>query len=141
MLQLKDIDLATDEIRLHHAKGGKEAVLPLAFKPVRDTLYLHLQERGGQADEYLLYPWNTRGKPMSTTAVDNWFKRCVACAELSNYTMHQLRHAAIDEVNRQTHDLEAARQLARHSNAVVTQTYLHSTLEDLRAALESMEVG
>jgi integrase/recombinase XerD len=141
MLQLKDIDLATDEIRLHHAKGGKEAVLPLAFRSVRETLYLHLQERGGQADEYLLYPWNTRGKPLSTAGIDNWFKKCLERSELTNYTMHQLRHAAIDEVRRQTHDIEVARQLARHSNVAITQTYLHSTVEDLRAALEGMEVG
>lgn len=141
MLQLEDIDLATDEIRLNHGKGGKKAVLPLAFKPVQETLYLHLQERGGRPDEYLLYPWNNRHRPLSAAGIDKWFKRCLERAELTNYTMHQLRHAAIDEVRRQTHDVELARALGRHSNSAVTQAYLHTEIEDLRTALEAMEVG
>jgi integrase/recombinase XerC len=45
-LQLADIDLARGEVYLRHAKGGKEHVLPLAFPDLRETLYLHLQERG-----------------------------------------------------------------------------------------------
>jgi site-specific recombinase XerC len=60
MLQLADIDLARDELYLRHAKGGKEHVLPIAFPDVRQTLYLHLQERGGGPAEYLIYPKSHR---------------------------------------------------------------------------------
>lgn len=174
LLQLRDVDLATDEIQLRHAKGGKEHVLPIAFRQVREILYLHMLERGGALteeggtqlasavgqepagetlaytpssvsarpwapEEYLLYPKTSRTRPMSRSGIDQWFRRCMTKAELVGYTMHQLRHSAIDEVRRQTRDLELARQLGRHANVATTQTYLHSSLEDLRTALEAMQ--
>ena len=49
--------------------------------------------------------------------------------------MHQLRLAAIDDLNRRTGSAERARQLARHENVQVTQDYLHSDVDDLRAAI------
>jgi integrase/recombinase XerC len=137
-LQLADIDLGRDEVYLRHAKGGKEHVLPLAFPDVRQALYLHLQERGGGPDEYLIYPKSHRTRPMSSAGIDHWFQRCVAAAGLAGYTMHQLRHAAIDQIQRGTGDIEIARMLARHENISVTQDYLHSTIDDLRAAIERM---
>lgn len=135
MLQLGDVDLGRDELYLRHAKGGKEHVLPILFKDLRDTLYLHLQERGGAADEFFLYPWTSRTKALTRSGIDQWFRRCVTVAGLTGYTMHQLRHAAIDEVRRLTGDPELARMLARHENIQTTQTYLHSTVEDLREGL------
>ena len=60
-------------------------------------------------------------------------------AGLVGYTMHQRRHAAIDETRRRTHDAETARELARHENLATTQECLHSTVDDLRAAIEQME--
>jgi site-specific recombinase XerD len=78
---------------------------------------------------------------MSPAGIDQWFGRCVEAAGLSSYTMHQLRHAAIDQVRRATGDLEIARLLARHENVSVTQDYLHSTIDDLRAAIDGMVEG
>jgi predicted RecB family endonuclease len=49
--------------------------------------------------------------------------------------MHQLRHAAIDDLSRRTGSAERARQLARHENVQVTQDYLHSDVDDLRTAI------
>jgi site-specific recombinase XerD len=139
LLQLRDLDLGTDEIHLRHAKGGREHTLPIAFKSVRDLLYLHAQERGDRPDEYLVYPKTSRTRPFSPAGIDAWFGRCLERAALRGYTMHQLRHAAIDEVRRKTHDVEIARQLARHANLQTTQEYLHSDLEELRKALETIE--
>lgn len=140
LLQLADIDLARDEVYLRHAKGGKEHVLPVAFRQLRETLYLHLQERGGGPAEYLLYPKTHRTRPLSRAGIANWFNRCVDQAGLAGYTMHQLRHAAIDQLRRDTGDVEIARLLARHENVAVTQDYLHSNaVDDLRDAIERTE--
>lgn len=50
--------------------------------------------------------------------------------------MHQLRHAAIDQVRRETGDVEIARLLARHENVQVTQDSLHTNpVEELRDAI------
>jgi hypothetical protein len=53
---------------------------------------------------------------MSPAGIDQWFGRCVEAAGLSSYTMHQLRHAAIDQVRR-------------------------ATIDDLRAAIDGMVEG
>jgi integrase len=76
---------------------------------------------------------------MSRAGIDHWFRRCVDAAGLAGYTMHQLRHAAIDQIRRDTGDVEIARLLARHEDVAVTQGYLHSNeVEDLRAAIEKV---
>jgi integrase len=141
MLRLGDIDLARDEVHLRHSKGGLQHVLPIVFPDVKGTLYLHLQERDGHPDEHLVYPRSHRRRPLTRGGIGYWFERCRARAGLTGFTMHQLRHAAIDEVRRRTHDVELARQLGRHSSVKVTQDYLHSDLEELRAGLELMEAG
>jgi integrase/recombinase XerD len=139
LLQLGDIDLARDEIRLRHVKGGGEHVLPIGFRDLRLALNLHLQERDGHPSEYLLYPRSQKLSPFTPAGIDYWFRRCLVPAGLVGYTMHQLRHAAIDELNRRTHgNVEAARQLARHEHVEITQDYLHSTTDDLRSVLEEM---
>jgi site-specific recombinase XerC len=52
--------------------------------------------------------------------------------------MHELRHSAIDEIRRQTGDIVAAMQLARHESVATTQTYLHPTQEDLIARMREV---
>jgi integrase len=138
LLQIGDIDLVRDEVHLRHGKGGKRSTLPLVFKDLRDGLYLHLLAGEWGADEYLLYPHRARRRPFSHAGIDLWFKRCLERAGIRGLTMHQLRHLAIDDVRRQTRDMEAARMLARHSSVKTTEEYLHSELDDLRAALLRM---
>ena len=138
LLELGDIDVDADELRLRNAKGGRRHVLPLVFEDVRDTLRSHLDGRGGHPDEFLLYPKSARTHPLSRAGIDLWFRRCLTHAGLSGYSMHQLRHAAIDDVRRATGNIDAARQLARHSNVSTTQTYLHASLDDLRKSLAGM---
>ena len=52
--------------------------------------------------------------------------------------MHELRHSAIDEIRRQTGDIVAAMQLARHESVATTQTYFHPTQEDLIARMREV---
>jgi hypothetical protein len=49
--------------------------------------------------------------------------RCVVAAGLAGYTMHHLRHAAIDQLRRGTGDVEIARLFGRHENVAETQDY------------------
>ena len=46
--------------------------------------------------------------------------------------------SAIDEIRRQTGDIVAAMQLARHESVATTQTYLHPTQEDLIARMKQV---
>jgi integrase len=83
------------------------------------------------------FPKQSRTRPLSRAGIALWFGRCVEAAGLAGYTMHQLRHAAIDDIRRATGDLEITRLLARHKNVQVTQDYLHTgDVNELRAAIE-----
>jgi integrase len=76
---------------------------------------------------------------MSLPGVHNWWGRCLDRAGVARFPMHELRHSAIDELNRQTGDVVAASQLARHASVATTQTYLHPTQEDLIARMGQVE--
>ena len=75
---------------------------------------------------------------MSSASVHNWWSRCLERAGVAHFPMHELRHSAIDEIRRQTGDIVAAMQLARHESVATTQTYLHPTQEDLIARMREV---
>jgi integrase len=76
---------------------------------------------------------------MSLPGVRNWWVRCLERAGVPHFPMHELRHSAIDELNRQTGDVVAASQLAGHASVATTQTYLHPTQDDLIARMRQVE--
>jgi site-specific recombinase XerD len=54
-VKVSDVDLAQGFLKVH-GKGGKRALVPIAYPEVADLLYLHIQGEGRGPDEYLLYP-------------------------------------------------------------------------------------
>jgi integrase len=54
------------------------------------------------------------------------------------YTMHQLRHAAADDLRRATGSTVAAQQLLRHKSIATTEAYLHADVDDLRRVIEQL---
>jgi integrase len=142
LLQLADVDLGRDEVYLRHAKGGEEHVLPIGWSDVGETLYLHLQERDGAPDEFFLYPKSDRRRPFSRAGIAAWFVRCCEKAGVFGYTMHQLRHAAADDLYRGTRDKGDAQMLLRHKSIQTTEEYLHRSLvDDLRERIHEAERG
>jgi integrase/recombinase XerD len=136
LLRVGDIDLTRDEIHLRHSKGGEDHVLPLGFPDLRQTLYLELIDR--EPFEHLLYPKTSARSPLSTSSIDEWFKRCCERAGVPGYTMHQLRHAAADDLMRATGSTAAAQALLRHKSVATTEAYLHAGVDDLRRAIEKL---
>ena len=138
LLQIADLDLARDEIHLRHAKGGEEHVLPIGFRDLREALYLHLQAERREPGEFLLYAKTERTRPLSRAGIDNWFRRCSERAGVVGYTMHQLRHAAADDLRRATGSTAAAQALLRHKSVATTVAYLHAAVDDLRRVIEQL---
>ncbi len=139
LLQIKHIDLGANTITVH-GKGGKVVVMPLAFKELRDALYLHIQgdERG--AEEYLLYPKQHRDRPMNPATVHRWLKTCLGRAGLpDSVKTHELRHSAADEMWRVTGDIVMAQKLLRHESPATTAAYLHPRREDLAQAMRAVD--
>jgi integrase/recombinase XerD len=139
LLRCGEIDLGRDEVHLRHAKGGEEHVQPLGRSDVREALYLELVSR--EPLEYLLYPKQERTRPLSTVGIHHWFRRCCERAGIGSYTMHQLRHAAADDLRRATGSTAAAQMLLRHKSVATTETYLHPETEDLRRFMRAAEEG
>jgi integrase len=139
LLRVGDIDLALDEIYLRHAKGGEEHVLPIAWKDLRQALYLHFQSDRREPLEYLLYPKAQKTRPFSRAGIAAWFNRCSARAGVVGYSPHQLRHAALDDLYRRTGDKGAAQALARHKDPQTTEDYLHPAVDDLRRRIVQLE--
>lgn len=141
LMQIRDIDLGRKLLTVH-GKGGKTIVLPLGYQDLADDLYLHIQggQRGG--DEYLLYPKNDPGRPMDSSSLHRWFKRCLENAGLpTTIEMHELRHTAADDLFRLTGNIVIAQMLLRHESVGTTQIYLHPTREDLAAAMRLAEIA
>lgn len=138
LLQVADVDLGRGELYLRHAKGGEEHVLPIAFPDLRQALYLHLQAEKREPEEFLLYAKTERTRPLSRAGIHNWFRRCSERAGVVGYTMHQLRHAAADDLRRATGSTEAAQALLRHRSIATTEAYLHAGVDDLRRAIEQL---
>jgi integrase len=140
-LQIEDIDLAHDLVYIKRQKGGDRVELPLVFTDLRQALYLHLQERGGHPEEYLLYPRQDRRRPLSESALHRWFKRCLTRAGVADFPLHELRHSAGDYIWRESGNLVVAQQLLRHKSIETTRRYLHPTREDLIAAMRKADAN
>lgn len=141
-VQVGEIDLIRGYVFVH-GKGSRDELLPLPASMLSETgaFYLHVRER--EPSEYLLYGRNRRFQPLSLAGVHNWFKRCLAKADLpKSMTLHEMRHSVADALRRSPRgDVALAQQLLRHSSLATTEAYLHPTKRDLADALEAMEWG
>jgi site-specific recombinase XerD len=136
-LRLADIDLEARTIAIH-GKGGHLDTIPIGFDHVYNALALYLRDRPG--DEHLLYPNDASTRPMDPSTTHHWFKRCLERAGLSTeWSLHDLRHAAADALYRVTGDIVLAQQLLRHADVRTTRGYLHPGLDRLAAAMKQVE--
>ena len=79
---------------------------------------------------------------MDPASLHRWFKACLERAGLpATMKTHELRHSAADNLWRRTGNLLLAQQLLRQESVATTQTYLHPNLDDLSAALASLDQG
>lgn len=141
LVQWRHIDLAR-RILVVFGKGGKvlEQAIP---EPVALELERYVQDEAPHADEFLLYPqkvgrrgryplyavdvvWEDRGRPMTESAIDKWWQRCVSRSGLDHFPMHEIRHSAGTHFHEAGRDLVATQHFMRHASAATTErTYLH----------------
>lgn len=121
-------------------EGRPHDVLPIGFQRLRGALELHLVERSGEPDEFLLYPLRFRTRPMDRTTLHRWFKKCLARAGMPpDIQLHELRHTAAQALYDLSEDIVLAQQLLRHGDIRTTRGYLRGSLERLRAAQAALE--
>jgi len=77
---------------------------------------------------------------MDAATVHRWFKKALERASLSTeWSLHDLRHAAADALYRLTGDIVIAQQLLCHADVRTTRGYLHPGLDRLAAAMRQAE--
>jgi integrase len=149
LLQIKDIDLDQEQIRLNQ-KGGDVVFHPIVFPDVLQRLAEHFTLDDRKPNEYLLHPlWERtlkdgtrvfqredRTRAMSMRGVHEWWVRALERAEVPHFPMHEMRHTAGTEFHRAVHDLELTRQFLRHRSIQTTsEVYMHLDREDLTNAM------
>jgi site-specific recombinase XerC len=154
LVQLKHVNPDTQELTVF-GKGGTVRRLPL-FADLYEQILRERLERGSHPDEHLLYPvklgrvgrfpeirtdviWEDRLSPLSLSAIDKWWKRCLDRAGVEPFPMHELRHSAGTNFWRETRDLRLTQRLMRHKSIRTTaDTYLHDDAADLAEAFDSL---
>lgn len=153
--QLRDYDAHRERIRVR-GKGGKERTLPIVNRAFAADLDTHWRDRleDGDLDEYLLYPekrgikdwspdghvmeviWEDRHHPLGSTAMHNWWKTRLKDAGVPlSRKMHEMRHTALTDLLRATHNIELVKKMAGHASIQTTAMYLHFDVDDLAEAL------
>jgi len=156
-LRLRDYDADRQRIRVR-GKGGKVRVLPVISKGLIADLDTHWRDRleQGDVEEFLLYPekrgprhskdeadvapidllWEDRHRPLSPSAMHNWWKaRLKAAGVPQSRQMHEMRHTALTDLLRATHNLELVKKMAGHASIQTTAMYIHFDVDDLAEAL------
>ena len=103
-------------------KGGKHRLVP-AHDELLTTL-LHLESEQGTG-HYFPGRW---GSTMHPTAVGKIITR------LTGWNPHSLRHAGATAAYAETKNLRAVQELLGHASLATTERYLHTSLDEVRAA-------
>ncbi len=146
-LELGDVDLAADAVRVH-GKGGKERVLPFG-EPARAALLEYLVEgrrtmlptagnaRRAPAAAMRALFFNQRAKPMTPRDVRGMVQRYRAGSGVpSDTSPHTLRHSFATHLLEGGADLRSVQELLGHVALTTTQTYTHVSNERLRRVYE-----
>jgi integrase/recombinase XerC len=147
-LELSDVDLASDLVRVH-GKGGKERVVPFG-EPARAALLEYLVEgrRRMQPGAGREHPapspagrqalfFNRRARPMTSRDVRGMLQRYRTGAGVPSQTSpHTLRHSFATHLLEGGADLRSVQELLGHVALTTTQTYTHVSNERLRRVYE-----
>lgn len=132
-LNLKDIDLGSNTIKVVKGKGGKDRVIPI-FSPVTEYLWDYLMTRLPVKDNKDPLFLSNYGNRMSVTAIQQLFRRYMKVAVFNDkgYTIHTLRHTYATLILKNGGNLMEIKDLLGHADLNSTSIYLHTTVEHLR---------
>ena len=124
------------------AKRRDPLLLPLHESVGRlYTRYLDEEYGGWDSDYVFINLWSgQRGAPLTYDTVRSLIGRTSQATGIP-FTAHVLRHTFATLLRRGGADLESVSELLGHASVDITrQTYIHTTVEDLRRSLDHLEV-
>ena len=142
-LDVADLELDEEEIRIRHGKGDKERIALLgraAVIALRDYLQngrplLAAKNLSSKPDTAVFL--NKFGRRLSDRGIrrtfDKYFK---AASERLKTTPHTMRHSFATHLLDNGADLRAVQELLGHAHLVTTQIYTHVTTERMKEVYE-----
>ena len=135
MLRVGDVDLARLQVQVHHAKGGRQRVVPTSEEAAHWVgQYL---ERGrafllkGREHGFLFMSF--RGRPFQVNRLGELVTRLAEQAGLDKHvTPHTLRHCAATHMLKNRARLRHLQEFLGHASPESTQIYTRVELSDLR---------
>jgi integrase/recombinase XerC len=123
------IDFDGNDLRVRHAKRGKERIVPIGRK-AREALVAYLDKRGpkSQSDPLFL---SARGKRLPDGEARRIVRRAVLRGGTPHATPHALRHSFATHLLDSGADLRSIQELLGHASLSTTQRYTHISIAHL----------
>ena len=126
-LEFKREDLEGEWLRIRHAKGQKERVVPLAPHAIK-AIDAYLEVRPKESE----YVWiNYKGGKLSRISAFGITKKYLGVSP------HVLRHSYATALVSGGADLRVVQELLGHSSLLTTQIYTHIQKQELKDTLEA----
>ena len=126
-LELKREDIEDEWLRIRHAKGQKERVVPLAKNAIK-AIDEYLEKREFECE----YVWcNYQKKKLSRISAFKITKKYLGVSP------HVIRHSYATALVSGGADLRVVQELLGHSSLLTTQIYTHIQKQELKDTLEA----
>ncbi|KAB7666041.1 tyrosine-type recombinase/integrase [Bacillus sp. B1-b2] len=134
-LQVEDVDLEGNMIHIRHGKGNKDRFVPINVK--LKELLVDYTENWKVNSDYFFATRNTG--TLSKTRVAKVFRDTnQALGWKKNVTAHILRHSFASKLVQNDVHLVKISKLLGHSSLKTTSIYVHSNMDDLKDAVNTL---
>lgn len=134
-LQVDDVDLEESLIHIRHGKGNKDRFVPINSK--LKELFLDYTENWRVISDYFFATRNT-GSLSKTTVAKVFRDTNQALGWKKKVTAHILRHSFASKLVQNDVHLVKISKLLGHSSLKTTSIYVHSQMEDLKDAVNTL---
>ncbi len=131
-LKWENVDFETKEITIVETKDDEDRVVPM--NPILFDLLMTLKSQDGNSEYVFTNPRTRR----HYVEIKRTFVSSCKKADVEDLHFHDLRHTYASRLVRNGVDLNTVKELLGHSSIITTQRYLHSQIEQKRAAVYSL---
>lgn len=136
-LNLPDLDLNDQSLRVQSGKGGKARILPIGMKAI-SALQNWLAHRVARNETELAVFLSKKGSRLNPRTVEIRLKQwCIKKGISQHIHPHMLRHSFASHLLQSSQDLRAVQELLGHSNISTTQIYTHLDFEHLASVYDN----
>lgn len=126
-------------------KGGRSRTIPMT-SAVYDLLWSLKDHHKTKVFTYIAkrpLPGAVKGErqPITMEGFKTEWRRTIGRSSVTNYRFHDNRHTAATRLVRSSRNLKLVQKLLGHTELATTSRYAHVTNDDLRAAMEAVDVN